>query len=386
MSNKRTLNWKPWLTRLTVVAACAVVLFVAVALRAQTLDGQDARVEARKTLPLLVNVEPAKAVSQYTVSRQFIGRVEAARRTTAAFELAGTIEWIGPEEGDEVKAGDELARLDVSRLKARQRELEARITSALADLKLAEQTFRRTEEAAELDAIADQDLDDAARQVDASKAALRVAEASLETLQVDLDKSVLLAPYDAVISRKSADEGDVVSPGTAAMVLLDRQKPEVRIGLAGRSIESVRAGEVRTVRIAGQDVPAKVKSILPSRNGGARTVDAMLVLARPLDGIRDGDLAALIVDTTVEREGFQLPTAALIEGTRGLWSCYVAEPVTDNDDVNPDATHIVRRRELQLIQPGGDIVFVSGTLADGELVVIDGVHRLTPNLPVRIER
>jgi RND family efflux transporter MFP subunit len=381
MSRFQHFQWKHWLGRVAVVAAAGGVIAAAVVLTERTEAAQAEAVRERKTLPLLVEVAPAQAVEGYTVGRTFIGRVEAARQTSAAFDLGGTINAVHFREGDEVRAGDVLAELDTRRLDAREKELLARIDAAHADLKLAQQTFQRTEEAAELDAISAQEADDAARQVDAAKASLAVAEASLDTLRVDLDKSKLVAPYDAVVAERSADEGTVVSPGTVAMTLLDRQNPEVRIGLAGRSIESVRAGEDRIVTINGESVPALVKSILPSRNLGARTVDARLVLGRPLDGIRVGDLASLPVETFVARSSFRLPTSAIIEGTRGLWSCYVAEPI---DDPQGDATHVVRRRELQMIQPGGEEVFVTGTLAADELVVISGVHRLTPDLPVRL--
>ncbi len=73
---------------------------------------------------------------------------------------------------------------------------------------------------------------------------------------------------------------------------------------------------------------------------------------------------------------------ALTESSRGLWACYIAEPVASRDRLGSE-THRLRRRELEVVHQEVDRVFVRGTLSAGELVVSEGLHRLVPNQRVR---
>jgi multidrug efflux pump subunit AcrA (membrane-fusion protein) len=123
-------------------------------------------------------------------------------------------------------------------------------------------------------------------------------------------------------------------------------------------------------------VTGRVRTLVPTRQTQSRTVEAVVVLEAEMNGIRRGDLARLELTMPVAAEGFLLPKACLTEGTRGLWACYVAEPTDDG--------HVLARRDLQILHADDRGVFVTGTLAPGDLVVIDGVHRLTPGLPVRV--
>ncbi|MEM7808396.1 MAG: efflux RND transporter periplasmic adaptor subunit [Planctomycetota bacterium] len=380
-TNKAPSSAKRWLGRVAVVIVCAAILSGAVVLRASTIDGQENAVGARAAPPLLVTVMTAERSDGYDETRRFVGLVEARRTTMASFERQGMVIEAAPDAGEVVTQGQLLARLDTARLDATKVEAEARLRQAKADVRLAEETFRRTTEARELDAVAEQALDDARRQLDSANAAVEVAEAALAGIDVDLAKSKLLAPFDAIVVDRTVDEGAVVSPGQVAFELVDRESPEARIGLAGPAVASVEAGQRTEVVIRGLRVSATVRAVLPTVGDRARTVEAILVLDRPLDGIRVGDRATLEVTDFVEADGFPLPLGALTEGTRGLWACYVAVPT---DGLKDGATHQLERRELQLLRTSGDRVFVRGTLGAGELVATEGIHKLTPGLPVRV--
>ncbi|NIM61923.1 MAG: hypothetical protein GTO30_09780, partial [Acidobacteria bacterium] len=108
---------------------------------------------------------------------------------------------------------------------------------------------------------------------------------------------------------------------------LERVEPEVRIGVAGASIDAIATGDRFLLLVRGRDVPATVKSVLPVRGNGTRSVDVVLTLHTEFDGIRRGDLATVTIERTEPEEGFWLPLSALTESSRGLWACYVAEPL-----------------------------------------------------------
>jgi multidrug efflux pump subunit AcrA (membrane-fusion protein) len=121
--------------------------------------------------------------------------------------------------------------------------------------------------------------------------------------------------------------------------------------------------------------------VLPLRDAAARTVDVILELP-PDAGLVPGDLIRLRLGRQQETPGFWVPVGALTEASRGLWSLYVAEPMAAADG---PATHALSRRVVQVIHTDDDRAFVSGTLAEGDAVVTDGLQRVVPGQQVTLQ-
>ncbi|MDX5375407.1 MAG: HlyD family efflux transporter periplasmic adaptor subunit [Gammaproteobacteria bacterium] len=204
------------------------------------------------------------------------GRIEAVEIDIAA-RTAGRVEAIRVDEGDFVRAGEELARMDTAVLQAQRREAEAALARARiavetatsqvtqreaeaeaaraliaqreAELDAAQKRLVRTRELAAKNAVSEAQLDDdraaaeaaraavaAARaqaaaaqaaigqarsNVVASKAAVDAARATLERIQADLDDSVLVAPRDGRVQYRVAQPGEVLSPGGVVLNMVD---------------------------------------------------------------------------------------------------------------------------------------------------------------------
>jgi RND family efflux transporter MFP subunit len=332
---------------------------------------------------LEVTVAVAHVVPTYTVSRSYVGRVESARRSELAFEVPGLISQVIPEEGDSVVAGQTIAVLDSARLRSRRAALEAARDRAKADLELSQLTADRLEVLVGEDVVSPQKWDETRKLRDSRDAELRRIESEIATVDVDLEKSVLRAPYSGQIARRYVDEGSVVRAGERVARLLETTRLEVRVGVAETDAMAIAIGSQHTLRISGRDLEARVRSVLPERGPETRAVEVILQLANGVERLRDGDLAELAIRSPVSATGLWLPMSALSEGARGLWSCYVAEPLTPRD--RPDSgTHRLARRQLELLHEESDRVFVRGTLRDGERVVVEGTHRLVSGQKVRV--
>ncbi|MEM9597802.1 MAG: hypothetical protein AAGD06_26280, partial [Acidobacteriota bacterium] len=165
---------------------------------------------------------------------------------------------------------------------------------------------------------------------------------------------------------------------------------EARIGIAGPAVDTLGVGQRHALSVRGRSVDATLRALLPTRDQGTRSVDAVFVLDGELDGLRSGDLARLSVDTRIDEGGFWLPFASLTEGNRGLWAAYVAAE-SDPDGSDPDSSDpiggegisILERRPLELLYQETDRAFVRGALVNGERVVASGLHRLVPGQRVR---
>ena len=335
------------------------------------------------TPPMAVLVAPVTHLKEYSVAKEFVGVVEARRESLVGFELAGTVASVLVDEGDLVEPGTVIARQDTSLLDADRAVLLATLDQARAEAELAELTWNRVRELVREDVLATQELDEAEHDHRAKASALARAQAAVDALDARLAKAELRAPFPALVAGRLVDEGRVLGAGVPVLHLLENVEPDVRVGVAGDSIHDIRKGDRFDLVIQGRPEPATVRAILPVRGNGTRSVDVLLRLHSELNGIRPGDLATLRIVSTEPERGFWLPMSALAESSRGLWATYVAEPLSE-PSAGDIATHRVARRELEIIHPEGDRVFVRGTLSDGELVVAEGASRLVPGLAVRI--
>jgi multidrug efflux pump subunit AcrA (membrane-fusion protein) len=191
----------------------------------------------------------------YQRARSFVGRVEAARESRVGFEFGGLLSVVLVEEGDRVEADAIVARLNTERIEAQRAELEAARAEAEARL--------------------------AREQHHVAQAGLRLARARLDSIQVDLAKSTLRAPYPAVVTRRHVDEGRVVAAGEPIVDQQELAVPEVRIGVAGPLIEALAQGQRYEFQVHGQLLAARAKAILPLQDAGTRTVDVVFTLEEP---------------------------------------------------------------------------------------------------------
>jgi len=350
------------------------------------LSGCEVRLDANaaqaERSALVVDVEALRAEDSYTIERSFAGRVEARRRSDVGFELGGELAAVRVDEGDYVERGQVLAMLDTARLEARLAEAEAALAQSESASRFADRTLERSEVAASFEGISDQELDLAVDGANAARASLAAARARVNSMQVDLEKAALQAPFDAVVVTRWIDEGQILSPGQPVLSLQEAAAPQVRIGVSGGLADAVSPGDALGLTINGRSVPAHVNAVLPVRDPATRTVDVILtvddVAALP------GDLARLELRQAVPEPGYWLPIGALAEGSRGLWTAYVAMPIDKGALNTGGATHYLQPRPVEVLYEATGRVYVRGALNEGDRFVTGGLARVVPNQQVRL--
>jgi RND family efflux transporter MFP subunit len=362
--------------RWILVGALLLVGSAVLALRGGARDPETAEAPRR----LAVTAIPVEPQSGYQRAERFVGRVEFAQASDLGFELGGQVARVPVDEGDRVEAGSILAELDTTRLRARRAELVAARAEAQARLELTRLRDRRARHLLAEDVIAPQRADDARLGATASEAALARVSAQIDTIDVDLAKSTLRAPFAGQVAARHVDAGVVVEAGRPVLRLLEIARPEARIGVARDVAAALTEGEPVELRVQDARVTGRVLAVLPERRSETRTVAVRIALGPTDVPLRDGDLAELAWRKLVEAAGFWLPRDALTEGSRGLWATYVAVPDFDSEH----ADHRLDRRPVEVLYQTGDRVYVRGALRAGETVVQDGVHRLVPGQLVQL--
>ncbi len=345
--------------------------------------------EAQATLAVrALTVEPAPG---YGLRRVYSGRVESFREVDLGLERPGLIGAVLVREGDRVAAGQVLARLDTALLEAKRAELAAALDTAEADLALAEATLARYRESVDQGAVTRQGLDEAREGARAAAAGAELARARIASVELEIAKSELKAPFDGVVTRRSADEGRVLPASEPVVRLQESVTPEIRVGIAGPLVETLQVGAEHPLIWRGAPFQARLRALLPVRAGSARTVDAIFTPvdpdAAPVGALRAGDLVELTLSQWIEEPGIWLPLSALTEGSRGLWSAYALEdqtPAQATGDPLPTDSARLATRPLEVIYQDGDRVFVRGALRPGERLVAAGLHRVVPGQRVRV--
>ena len=374
-------SWQRWFFSTTVVMLVLVgviaIGWLATSFKLADDQAQDGP-EQPGVAPLIVSWQTATWEPGYTVTRSFVGRVEARQISDVGFEISGKIATVSVNEGDAIEVGQILAMLDTERLNARRDELRALRDQAQARLDLAELILERITQFRKSNAATQLELDEANQEKLAAKAQLRQAEAAVTTIEVDIEKATLRSPFTAVVARRFVDDGRVVPAGTPVLQLLERVSPQVRIGVGGDSIDEVEVGQSLDVQISERTVKGTVDAILPVRDRTGRGVDVLINLEVTLNGIRQGDLARVQIERYIDDRGFWLPKQALTQGVRGLWSVYTLEPVTTGQ-----GEAVLRQADIELLHTETDHVFVRGPFNEATPIMATGQHRVAPGMTVR---
>jgi len=342
---------------------------------------------------LLVDSLPVQILDGYEVMESYAGRVVSRRSSSLGFERGGQLESVHVDEGDRVKKGDILARLNTTRLEAKLAELKAELERSQAQreeteirFQLAQTTAERNRQMVVKKQVSPQVYDESVFEAKALSAKLAAAdaqvkhvEATVKVLEVDLDRSTLTAPFAGSVLSRWADEGTAVGAGERVLRLIEDERLEVHVGVPAHATAGLEEGQTYPLEIGGQTHFGKLRTLLSEIESSTRTVTAIFELGSAPRTVRVGQLARLKMKARTEASGLWLPISALAEGRRGLWSAYALEPHGSDPTVR-----LVSLRELQLLHSEESRAFVRGTLRDGEIVVASGLHRLVPGQWVRI--
>lgn len=356
-------------------AACQVVIgafIVTVVLFAATTMRQSGVASGDPAMPAPIPVETLRLVEEdgYSVERQFVGRVVARQETSASFELPGRLTEILVDEGDPVRAGEVIARLDTALLQARLDEWQSRANELEAQVELAVRTEERQQELNRRGHSTDQRLDESYLQRIALEAALEQARASMQSVEIQIEKATLLAPFDGTVGARMTDVGAVLQAGQPVVDIVEAGAMEARIGIPVPLTRDLEIGEVFEIIVADQVVPASLNALRQDVDRQTRTVIAVFLFQDTVT-VPSGEIARLTLERVHNEPGYWLPLAALTQGLDGLWSVFAVGDTSFGDI-------IVRREEVEILHFAADRVFVRGTVADGDEVIAAGVDRVTP--------
>lgn len=354
-----------------------------------------------------VKVVTARALSASAAANASVldasGYVVARRQATVSSKITGKVTEVLIEEGQRVKAGDVLARIDDSNTRAQVELARAQLNAAqaqLAEVQVqlaeAERQLSRSRELAEKKLLSQQQLESAQASVDAQKARLAsvqqgvaVADRGLKVQSGFLDDTIVRAPFDGVITQKNAQPGEMISPlsaggaGTRTGIgtLVDMDSLEIEVDVNENFINRVQPGQPMSAKLNAYpdwEIPAEVIAVIPTADRSKATVKVRVALKQKDDrvlpdmGVRVSFLNEQNPQAAVEApKGVQVPLEAILaEGSDSL--------------VFVIAGGKAERRAIKLGGSDAQGAVVLAGLTDGEEVAVGDLKRLADGVAVEI--
>lgn len=326
-----------------------------------------------------VAVASAKLVVQhhYIEHRLAFAQLEPIQLASVGFELSGTVADIWVDEGQAVTAGQVLASLDTKRLEAELIQLNASLSRRAAERQLAVKTHERLVRLTRQQLISAQSVDDAALAMDVAVAAEQEVLAGIQRLNIEVEKSILRAPFSGMVQRRVGQVGSVIGAGQPLLSLQRQGELRARLALSSRDAQALQIGQTVQLQSASAPLEAKVTAILDNQRQDTRTRDILLNVTSSLTDIVAGEIVSLNIPKRIDVKGAWVPRSALFASEKGLWQLLLLEPQQN--------AHIVKPLIVTVEYTDGDQVFVRGDLVDSMCYVSSGHHRLLPGQLVTLQ-
>lgn len=376
----------------------AAAAFAAVATVAAAAGCGGGAADRPATVIPAVEAVPARSGS-LPLEEELSGVVRARNQVAIRPEISGTVVEVFVRNGEAVRAGQPLVRLDDEALREQLRRAEAQLrlaeaTAAEARARVEEVRARvvRTRELASGGLTSELDLETLEAQLAAVQAAADQAEAGVEQARATvqerrsgLGKATVVAPVAGRVGQRDVEVGMVVGPTTTLFLLGDFDELIVEVPLTQEMLRMVDVGTPVEIEARGFDRPpleAEISRISPFLEEASFSTTAEIDVAAPEAGLRPGMFVTVTVLYGASADATLVPASAIWEdpltgdetvfvvaSAAGL--CEPAEPGTEI----PDEPRQVVQRPVDVLAEGRGRVGVRG-VASGEWVVTLGQHLL----------
>jgi membrane fusion protein (multidrug efflux system) len=287
----------------------------------------------------------AKGTFQDTLSA--MGTIKGGSEIELRFQVQGMIESFNFREGDKVKKGEIIARLDQS--------------DALLKLKQAQIELEEYEKLYSIGAIVKSKLEQA-------RLAARLASSEFE-------KTYLRAHKDGIIGDKNVEVGEFITPNVKIATLVNLENVVVELGIIEKEIDRVFLGQKVTVNVdtyPGIDFTGRVGNISPLIAGKSKTLTVKANLDNPGGLLLPGMFARVKISIFEKENALIIPSDSLDKST-GEFRAFVV----GNDNV-------AYGQKVEVAYLSSDYAQIASGLNEGELVVVEKPESLAEGKRVRI--
>jgi membrane fusion protein (multidrug efflux system) len=306
------------------------------------------------------------------------GSIEPERRADLRAEVPAVVLAVVRENGDPVRRGDLLVRLDQTSIRDSLNSAQASERAAAQAYEQAERQFQRMSKLRETGVVSTQQLEDVEVQRNSAQSDREAARSRLVTARQQLERTEVRAPFDGIVSDRKVSAGDTTQIGKELLKVIDPTSLRFEGRVSADAIGAVKAGQHVSFRIHGFDersFDGKVMRVNPSANATTRQVEVLVSFA---DDNQQPDVAGLYAEGRVETlstASLTLPTASVVREGDNTFAWRVKAGKLQK--VKVDLGDRDLRTGLYAVKSGlesGDSVlrYPNSTLKDGQVATIAG--------------
>lgn len=275
------------------------------------------------------------------------GEVEGKRDAGLAAALGGYVESVLIEPGDNVRSGQSLVRVDTAMYAAQRDQAEARFELA-------------TNELSRLEALGDLA---SPQQLDNARTQQKIAEADAKLAAIRVSRSVISAPFEGVVGDLDVEKGEVLSPGSPVVRVIQLDPAIVTLSVADRDVVALRVGTEALVSTDAQSKPRKgeIARISPAADMRTRAFEVEVEVDNEDGALLPGMIASVSLAENLAEGAVVLPQDWVVTKLSGVGVF-----------IEQDGVAVWRPVELGTVVR--DQVLVRSGLEAGDRVVITG-HR-----------
>jgi RND family efflux transporter MFP subunit len=303
--------------------------------------------------------------------RVLSGIVAPVEATKLSFEVSGKIQEINVNLGDEVTKGQSLALLNKRSFTLEQQSTQAKYEQAKASLADAKNTYARYQKLIKQGVVSQSGFDNAKATYDSNKSAVDVAKAQLDITSKNLQDSILVAPYDGIITRRMFEPSQQITSGQSVFEIEGKHGLEIQVMVPETLIQELTKNAILPIHFP--TLP-QIKMLGRITEIGTRAESAN---AFPVTVVLQGDNPLLRAGMTAEVEfvfdgigrtghkgpSIKVPFTAINVGLDQKTFVFV---------FNADEK-VVRQREVKTENILNNKVYISSGLQQGEIIATAGV-------------
>jgi membrane fusion protein (multidrug efflux system) len=340
---------------------------------------------AQQQAPAAIPVGVVKADEQAIEKTfKFVGRVEAVNRVDVRARVTGYLEEVLFKEGDLVKAGAPLYRIEQGLYQAAVEQAEGALERSKGAQALTAIQLQRAQDLVDKQAGTVVARDQAKAADDGAKGTIMQDDASLKTAQINLGYTDITSPIDGEVGKTNVTKGNVVGPDSGVLTVIVSQDPMyvtfpvsdrdfLRAREAGRKIGHDELSDFKVrIRFSDGSVYDQIGTVNFVNVTVDRATDTVLVRAsvpNPKNGLIDGQLVTVEVNIGTPEQKVVVPQSALIADQEGVYVFVVENGKAVMKRVTPGG-------------PSGTGVVIERGLSGGEQVIVEGLQSVRPGTAV----
>lgn len=235
-------------------------------------------------------------VDSHVISRALplSGSIAPFVQATLKSKVGGEVEQLKLREGQDVREGDVIARVDTRNLQAQYDREAAAVEKARADLDLARLNRDKNQQLLEQKFISQNTFEQTESAYAGSVASFKLAEAQARVAKINLDDAVIRAPFSGTIAKRLVQPGEKVSPDSAIVALVDLKQMVLEAAVPAAEIPSVRVGQKVRFRVGGfgdRTFEGEVQRINPMTADNSRAIMTYIAVPNPDSALKGGMFA-----------------------------------------------------------------------------------------------